>query len=380
MFPVRMLHLRLRSWCPTILMAGILAAHLTVCHSQNLACFQSFRHAHEADIDRHGIYNHMILIVSHSHSLKTTCWVFRIVFEKTAWFMDPEHKRRQDGTKDAVAWQRCRPRAKGRGCANDATARARGAAAVRRLQSGIQPGIQQPGLQPRLQPGRLPTTGRWLLMLGLSMPFALLHRLGLLCPYTGRICSSWDIIMCVRSFSSTEAWICDILGCHGTPLSYWRMGHYSPAKEMAWRWLGDICGFGTKDTTASMHFPHFDSWVSQFVLFFLYETLDGQHLPDGVQVLHFFFWKDVITMWSWTLISCYGLYRWGVTSIVCHCHQPPYPGFLRDLPAQVRIVFEKPLAMSQSQVSKKRKFVADGALGRNVFNGKTWKHKIDNCI
>ena len=70
-------------------------------------------------------------------------------------------------------------------------------------------------------------------MLGLSMPFALLHRLGLLCPYTGRICSSWDIIMCVRSFSSTEAWICDILGCHGTPLSYWRMGHYSPAKEMA---------------------------------------------------------------------------------------------------------------------------------------------------
>ena len=64
--------------------------------------------------------------------------------------------------------------------------------------------------------------------------------------------------------------------------------------------------------------------------------------------------------------------------MVCHCHQPPYPGFLRDLPAQVRIVFEKPLAMSQSQVSKKRKFVADGALGRNVFNGKTWKNKIDN--
>ena len=157
MFPVRLLRLRLRSWCPTILMAGILAAHLTVCHSQNLACFQSFRHAHR-----------MILIVSHSHSLKTTCWVFRSVFEKTAWFMDPEHKRRQDGTKDAVAWQRCRPRAKGRGCANDATTRARGAAAVRRLQSGIQPGIQQPGLQPGLQPGRLPTTGRWLLMLGLS--------------------------------------------------------------------------------------------------------------------------------------------------------------------------------------------------------------------
>ena len=198
MFPVRLLHLRLRSWCPTILMAGILAAHLTVCHSQNLACFQSFRHAHEADIDRHGIYNHMILIVSHSHSLKTTCWVFRIVFEKTAWFMDPEHKRRQDGTKDAVAWQRCRPRAKGRGCANDATARARRAAAVRRLQSGIQPGIQQPGiqqpgLQPGLQPGRIPTTGRWLLMLGLSIPFALLHRLALLCPYTWRICCSLDI-------------------------------------------------------------------------------------------------------------------------------------------------------------------------------------------
>ena len=30
-------------------------------------------------------------------------------------------------------------------------------------------------------------------MLGLSIPFALLHRLGLLCPYTGRICCSLDI-------------------------------------------------------------------------------------------------------------------------------------------------------------------------------------------
>ena len=68
-------------------------------------------------------------------------------------------------------------------------------------------------------------------MLGLSIPFALLHRLGLLCAYTGRICNSWDSIM--RSFLSAEAWICDILGCHGTPLSYWRMGHNSPAKEMA---------------------------------------------------------------------------------------------------------------------------------------------------
>ena len=186
--------------------------------------------------------------------------------------------------------------------------------------------------------------------------------------------------MCEKFFGQLKHgfvifWDVMVLLCH-----IMANGHYSPAKEMAWRWLGDICGFGTKDTTASMHFPHFDSWVSQFVLLFLPETLDGQHLPDGVQVLHFFFWKDVITMWSWTLISFYWLYRWGVTSMVCHCHQPPYPGFLRDLPAQVRIVFEKPLAMSQSQVSKKRKFVADGALGRNVFNGKTWKNRIDNYI
>ena len=71
-------------------------------------------------------------------------------------------------------------------------------------------------------------------MRDLAIPFSLLHRLALICPYTRRICSSWDITMCVRSFLSTEAWICDILGCHGAPLSYWRMDVPQPR-----RWLDD---------------------------------------------------------------------------------------------------------------------------------------------